>query len=219
MRGQFLSLQLDARRVTRCLALLGGAVLVGIAGLLAVAWAKHTWYDPWRSMQILQTLNMRTQTPDEQLHIIQQAMGLDVDRLEVRLQHAFCLTRMKAYKEAAVAWAYLDQHGTGPLSTQAIVDQGICHWRANEHAMAVACLQEGIRRFPERVMARVYLAAAYADLGLRDRARDELTMLANLRPTWRESFEATPEYPDEAKAAIEKLRPYLASIESRPTTE
>jgi hypothetical protein len=209
MKRVVLSLKCDIRNVTKCLIILGGTFLVGVAGWLIVCWAANAWYFPYRAVQLLKTLNAEPQTSNERLHIIEQAMAMDRHNLDVRLQLAFQLTQMKSYEEAARAWAYIGKHWDGHYRDKSAIDQGICHLFAHEYAFAVTYFQRGILSFPEDVNPRVYMAAAYAKLGFPNRVREELVMLSNLDSRWQHKFEGTPEYVDEAKATIEILRPYF----------
>lgn len=95
------------------------------------------------------------------------------------------------------------------MTDTAFADQGMCLLFSHQQTEAIIYLEETIRRCPEHVSARGFLAAAYADLGLHDRVREELVKLANLKPGWRQQFDACPEWPEEHKACLAKLEPYL----------
>jgi len=212
MKGRFLSREFSACRVIKSFAVAGICLAGLVLALYAGSYIKHAWYDPWRSAQILQTLNEKTQTIDEQLRILNQAVVLDYHNVDARYWFARKLTEKKEYNHAAGHWAYVGKWHVGGIRDLAFADQGMCLLFSNQQAKAIICLQEAIRRRPEHVTSRVFLAAAYADLGLARRVEEELVMLANLKPNWQLPFETCPEWSVERKAAIKKLKPYLDSL-------
>ena len=209
MKAKFLSRELSARRVFKNIFIILICLVGLLVTLLAGSYVKYNWYYPRLSVRILQTLNEKTQTIDEQLEIVNKAISLDHYNLEARFLIAKKLTEKKEYNDAARAWAYLGKHHTGRIGNMSFADQGMCHLFDNQHAKAISCLQEAIRRRPEYVSARVFLAATYADLDFQSRVEEELLLLANLDPNWQLPFETCPEWSEERKAVIEMLQPYL----------
>jgi tetratricopeptide (TPR) repeat protein len=209
MKARFLSREFAVRRVFTGL-LVAGACLVGfVAFALVGRYIERTWYGPWRSARILQGLNVQTHTLEEQLEIICQAMARDHRNPDARFWFAWKLTAMKKYDDAAAAWAYVEKWDTGRRRDTSLCDRGMCLLFARQPAKAIVYLEETIRRCPDHVSARGFLAAAYADLGLPYRVEEELVKLANLKPCWQQQFETCPEWPEEHQAALVKLQPYL----------
>jgi tetratricopeptide (TPR) repeat protein len=214
MKARFLSREFAARRVVKAL-LAMGICLVGLVAVLAAAVRiTHPWYCSWRSTQVLRGLNERTQSLDEQLQIINKALGLNPRNFDAWFLFAHKLGEQKKYKVAAGHWAQFRRWSPpGHRTDTTFVDQGMCLLFAHQPAEAIPYLEETIRRGPDHVSARGFLATAYADLGLHDRVREELVKLANLKPGWREQFDTCPEWPEEYKACLAKLEPYLKERE------
>jgi hypothetical protein len=211
MRASFMSRELSARRVCKGLIAVGLCVVGLVVAAVVVGYVGRTWYYPWRSTQVLKGLNEQTQSLDEQLQIINKARVLDFHNFDARFWFAMKLVQKKEYRRAADAWADVRKHSACPrgILNTAFADQGVCLLFANRPAEAIVYLEETIRRRPDHVTARGFLAAAYAELGLSQRVEEELVKLANLKPGWQEQFEACPEYSEEHKAALAKLEPYL----------
>ncbi len=196
-----------------------GACLVGLVVVLAAGvHITHHWHYSWRSTQVLCGLNERTQTLDEQLQITEKALSLNPRNWDAWLLRAHKLTEQKRYREAAGHWAQVRNRGPGGITDTSFADQGMCLLFAHQQAEAIVYLEETIRRLPGHVTARGFLAATYADLGLHDRVREELVKLANLKPSWQQQFEACSEYPEEHKAALMRLEPYLKNPENEDSS-
>jgi tetratricopeptide (TPR) repeat protein len=192
-----------------------GLIVVGIIG----HYIDRTWYGPRRSAQILEGVNEKTQTLDEQLQIIRRALARNHDNRDARFWFAWKLTAMKRYNEAAAAWIDSVKRDTGLRGDTSFCDRGMCLLFAHRQAEAIIPLEETIRRRPEHVSARGFLAAAYADLGLTDRVEEELVKLANLKPQWQQQFETCTEWPEEHKAALVKLEPYLKRMKKEGSSQ
>jgi tetratricopeptide (TPR) repeat protein len=211
MKANLMSREFSAKRVLKGLGAVGICLAGLTAGAVTISYVARAWYDPWRSTRVLQRLNERTQSLDEQLQIINEAMRLDPHSFDARFWYAMKLSQKKDYARAAHAWARVREHPSCPsgILDTAFADQGVCLLFANRPVEAIVYLEETIRCRPDHVTARGFLAAAYADVGLINRECEELMKLTVLKPAWQEEFENCPEYPDEHKAALAKLAPYL----------
>ncbi len=211
MKARFPSLEIVPGRVFRGLVAVG-LCLAGLVAVLVVGgYVERAWYYPWRSSQVLRRLNVQTQSLDEQLQIINKARGLNPHNFDALFWYARKLVEKKCYGEAVYAWGDVRKHDrcpNGVLETS-FADQGMCLLFANRSAEAIVYLQETIRRRPDHITARGFLAAAYVELGLSDRVEEELVKLANLKSGWQQEFEACPEYQEEHEVVLAKLKPYL----------
>jgi tetratricopeptide (TPR) repeat protein len=213
MKTRFLSREFAAWRVVKALLAMGVCLLGLVAVLAAGVRVAHPWYCSWRSTQVLCGLNERTQTLDEQLQIAGKALRLNPRNWHARYWYAHKLGEQKKYKVAAENWAQFRRWSPpGGVTDTAFADQGMCLLFAHQPAEAIIYLEETIRRRPDHVSARGFLATAYADLGLHDRVREELVKLANLKPGWRQQFDTCPEWPEEHKACLAKLESYLKEM-------
>jgi len=216
MKTRFLSREFAVRRVIKALLTLG----LSLAGLVAVLAAgvrvTHPWYCSWRSTRVLGGLNERTQTLEEQLQIAEKAVELNPRNWHARYWYAHKLGELKKYRVSAGNWAQFRRWSPpGHLTDTTFVDQGMCLLFAHRQTEAIIYLEETIRRCPDHVSARGFLAAAYADLGLPDRVQEELVKLANLKPGWQQQFDTCPEWPEEHKAALAKLEPHLKRVKMK----
>jgi tetratricopeptide (TPR) repeat protein len=203
---------LSGRRVFKVLAWAAAACVALLVLILLWGYADRSWLAPRRSARILDTLNERSQTLDQQLAIIDRALSADPRNGQAWYLRARKLTEQKRYEYAATHWATLDHWpGLQGKLPGARTDLGMCLLFSGRPVEAISCFQETILRQPDHVSSRVDLAAAYADLGMAQKVRDELIMLDKLQADWRERYLSVPEWPDERKAIIDKLKPYLGA--------
>jgi tetratricopeptide (TPR) repeat protein len=209
MKQRFFSGQTSGRGVLKA-----AAWIVGVcAALLLVSftwdYTDRTWLAPRWSARIIDTLDERTQTLDQQLSIIDRAITAHPRNDYAWYLRARKLTEQKRYAEAAHLWAGLEGKLPSGLNELYRADLGMCLLFASRPVEALSCFEQTLHRRPEHVSSRVFMAAAYVKLGLPHRVRDEVKMLDTLRPDWREWFLGVPEWPDERKAAVQAIAPYL----------
>jgi tetratricopeptide (TPR) repeat protein len=212
MGGQrFLSRGLSGRGVARAAAWLVGAV--GAVLLVGFAWnyADVRWLAPRRSDRILQTLDEGSQSLDQQLAVIDRAISENPRNDYAWYMRARKLTEQKRYADAAPLWARLEGKLPGGLSDLYRADLGVCLLYSGHPVESLSCFQEALHRRPDHVSSRVFMAAAYVELGMPDRARDEIRLLDRLRPDWRKWFAGVPEWPDARKSALRSIAPYLST--------
>lgn len=211
MKARLLCQAFFASKVFKGLVLVGLYVTGLAAVFMVIGFVKRTWYRPRRSVQVLRRLNEKAQSLDEQIEIILEAMSLDHRNFDARFWYARKLVEKERYSEAVHAWHSVRNHRHCPsgIFDTAFADQGICLLFADRPAEAIVYLEETIRRRPGHVSSRGFLAAAYADLGLSHRVEEELVKLANLKPGWQQQFATCPEYLEEHRIALTKLKPYL----------
>jgi hypothetical protein len=86
-------------------------------------------------------------------------------------------------------------------------------------AQAAASLEQGVRVEPAHATTHVFLAAAYAELGQREKVAAELAALDKLNPRWLVEFRAQPDLHDERRAALEKLAPFSTAVNAELNAE